>query len=95
MKAYWIAQVDIEDPEAYAQYTSRAPQAIALYGGRFLARGGRSVALEGRDTPERSVVIEFDSYDQALACYHSPEYQQACSYRTGVARVEIVILEGL
>ncbi|MBV6286858.1 DUF1330 domain-containing protein [Pseudomonas aegrilactucae] len=94
MKAYWIAHVDVSDADAYSQYTSRAPAAFVKYGGRFLARGGKSQALEGRDTPQRSVVIEFDSYDQAVACYHSPEYQHAKSHRAGVARAEVIIVEG-
>ncbi|WP_060481231.1 DUF1330 domain-containing protein [Pseudomonas sp. NBRC 111119] len=95
MKAYWIAHVDVTDPQQYLQYTQRAPAAFQAFGGRFLARGGRSEAVEGRDTPQRSVVIEFDSYEQALACYHSDQYQQACSHRQGVARAEVIIVEGV
>ncbi|HEK1691023.1 hypothetical protein PpSQ1_25475 [Pseudomonas putida] len=94
MKAYWIAHVDVTDPEQYQQYTQRAPAAFAAYGGRFLARGGRSEAMEGRPTPQRSVVIEFQTYEQALACYRSELYQQACSHRQGVARAEVIIVEG-
>ncbi|MBA1321799.1 DUF1330 domain-containing protein [Pseudomonas shirazensis] len=94
MKAYWIAHVDISDLEQYQQYTQRAPAAFKAYGGKFLARGGRSEALEGRSTPQRSVVIEFDSYEQALACYRSAEYQDACSHRQGVAKAEVIIVEG-
>lgn len=95
MKAYWIAHVDISDLEQYQQYTQRAPAAFKAYGGKFLARGGRSEALEGRPTPQRSVVIEFDSYEQALACYRSAEYQDACSHRQGVAKAEVIIVEGV
>ncbi|SDK50500.1 Uncharacterized conserved protein, DUF1330 family [Pseudomonas delhiensis] len=95
MKAYWIAHVDVTDPEQYSQYTRRAPAAFALYGGRILARGGRSEALEGRPTPQRSVVIEFDSYDQALACYRSKEYQEAWAQRQGAAEAEVIIVEGV
>lgn len=47
MKAYWIAHVDVSDAEQYTQYTQRAPAAFAKFGGRFLARGGRSEAMEG------------------------------------------------
>ncbi|HDS1735637.1 DUF1330 domain-containing protein [Pseudomonas sp. BP8] len=94
MKAYWIAHVHVTDPEQYQQYTQRAPAAFKLYGGRFLARGGRSEAMEGRPTPQRSVVIEFESYEQALACYRSAEYQEACSHRQGVAKAEVIIVEG-
>ncbi|MDZ5603843.1 DUF1330 domain-containing protein [Pseudomonas sp. RP23018S] len=94
MKAYWIAHVDVSDVEQYQQYTQRAPAAFKAYGGRFLARGGRSEALEGRPTPQRSVVIEFDSYDQALACYRSAQYQEACGHRQGAAKAEVIIVEG-
>ena len=95
MKAYWIAQVDVNDPQQYTQYTQRGPAAFKLYGGRFLARGGRSQALEGKATPQRTVIIEFDTYDQAVACYNSPEYQDAITYRAGAAKAEIVIVEGI
>ena len=94
MKAYWIAHVDVSDAQAYSQYTSRAPAAFIKYGGRFLARGGKSEALEGRDTPQRSVVIEFESYDQAVACYHSPEYQAAKVHLDQVGEIDLVICPG-
>ncbi|MBD8494991.1 DUF1330 domain-containing protein [Pseudomonas syringae] len=95
MKAYWIAHVDVTDPQQYSEYTQRAPQAFNLFGGRFMARGGRCEAIEGRETPQRTVIIEFDSYEQALACYHSPQYQEAMGHRQGVAKAEIVIVEGI
>ncbi|ANJ55688.1 DUF1330 domain-containing protein [Pseudomonas silesiensis] len=95
MKAYWIAHVDVTDPDQYSQYTQRAPKAFALYGGRLLARGGRCEGLEGGPAAQRNVVIEFDSYEQALACYRSDEYQEAKRHREGVARAQIVIVEGV
>ncbi|QXG35671.1 DUF1330 domain-containing protein [Pseudomonas viridiflava] len=95
MKAYWIAHVDVTDPQQYSEYTQRAPAAFALFGGKFIARGGRSEALEGRATPQRTVVIEFESYEQAVACYRSPEYQEAMSHRKGASKAEIVIVEGM
>ncbi|WP_313731238.1 DUF1330 domain-containing protein, partial [Pseudomonas sp.] len=49
----------------------------------------------GGATPQRSVVIEFDSYEQAVACYRSERYQQACSHRQGVAKAEVIIVEGI
>ena len=95
MKAYWIAHVDVNDPQQYSEYTQRAPAAFKQYGAKFLARGGRSQALEGCETPQRTVVIEFESYEQALACYQSAEYQEAASHRKGVADAQIVIVEGV
>ncbi|MCW8277705.1 DUF1330 domain-containing protein [Pseudomonas sp. PCH199] len=95
MKAYWIAHVDVTDPDQYSQYTQRAPAAFALYGGRMLARGGRCEALEGGPAAQRNVVIEFDSYEQALACYRSEEYQEAKRHRDGAGQAQIVIVEGV
>ncbi|RHW19672.1 DUF1330 domain-containing protein [Pseudomonas jilinensis] len=95
MKAYWIAHVNVSNPDQYSEYIRLAPAAFAKYGARMLARGGRAEAQEGRATPQRSVVIEFDSYEQAIACYHSAEYQQAKAQREGVAEAEVIIVEGL
>ena len=53
--AYWIAHVKVTDPEAYGKYAALAGPAIAAHGGKFLARGGRYVQLEGNDR-ERNVV---------------------------------------
>ncbi|MFF7705853.1 DUF1330 domain-containing protein [Pseudomonas sp. NPDC007930] len=95
MKAYWIAQVDVTDPTQYTEYTKRGPAAFKLYGGRILARGGRTASLEGPQAAQRVVVIEFDSYDQAVACYRSAEYQEALGYRQGAAQAQILIVEGV
>lgn len=93
-KAYWIARVDVTDPEAYAGYMALGPAAFAKNGGRFLSRGGRAVALEGPEPRQRNVVIEFDSMEAALACHDSPEYRAARVARAGAAEVEILIVEG-
>ena len=76
MKGYWIARIDVTDEEIYPEYGKRAMPAIAKFGGRMLARGGRATTPEGRDYA-RNVVIEFASHEQALACYDSPEYQES------------------
>ena len=93
-KGYWIASVTVTDPDRYAGYQSLAPMAFAKYGARFLARGGDAVTLEGVAF-QRHVVIEFDSKDAALTCYHSPEYQSARQHRDAACDANIVIVEGL
>ncbi|GAA3600143.1 DUF1330 domain-containing protein [Gibbsiella greigii] len=95
MAAYWIAHVVVKDPQQYEKYTALAPAAFARYGARFLARGGKARVLEGVMQPERSVVIEFDSFDDALRCYHSQQYQHAMAERMGVAFAEIIVVEGV
>ena len=93
-KGYWIALVTVTNLDAYKGYQQHAPAAFAKYGARFLARGGDATTLEG-DEWQRHVVIEFDSKAQALACYHSPEYQSARANRVNACRASIVIVEGL
>jgi uncharacterized protein (DUF1330 family) len=69
-KGYVISRVDVTDPGAYARYA--ATKAIAEHGGKPLARGGRSEALEGA-ARARNVVLEFESYDAARAYFHSEQ----------------------
>ncbi|WP_428773939.1 DUF1330 domain-containing protein [Vibrio sp.] len=94
MKGYWLAHVTVHDTKQYSKYTDLAPQAFEAFNGKFLARGGRCQQLEGDDR-QRHVVIEFASFDDALACYHSEAYQQAATERKGVATAEIVLVEGV
>jgi uncharacterized protein (DUF1330 family) len=92
-KGYIIVRVDVKDPEAYARYAAATADAVKKYGARPLVRGGKHEALEGT-ARTRNVVMEFDSYDQARAYYHSPEYQAARQHRIGAAEGEFVLVEG-
>ena len=93
-KAYWIARVDVRDPEGYKDYVTASKLAFDKYGAKFLARGGQSDAVEGAGRA-RNVIIEFASLSQARDCYHSPEYRHAASIRQKFADGEIVLVEGL
>jgi len=93
-KAYWIARVTVTDPDQYKHYAEGASAVFPKYGARVLARGGKCNQLEGEGRP-RNVVIEFPSYDEAIACYNSPEYQAAKAKRKGAGVAEIVIVEGV
>ena len=73
-KAYWIARIDVTDPEKYKAYASGAAAAFQQYGAKYLVRGGHFTAAEGQ-ARSRNVVIEFPSYQAALDCYNSKEYQ--------------------
>ncbi len=92
MPALWIAHVTVTDAEAYGKYAELAGPAIAKHGGRFLARGGRFVQLEGKERP-RNVVAEFPSVEAAEACYHSDEYQAALNHARGASERELMIIE--
>jgi uncharacterized protein (DUF1330 family) len=92
-KGYWIGRIDVTDPDAYRKYVAADAVAFAKYGARFLVRGGKADAVEGTGR-QRNVVIEFPSYDQAVACWRSPEYVKAREFRVGAAVADIVIVEG-
>ncbi|MCF1462268.1 MULTISPECIES: DUF1330 domain-containing protein [Rhizobium/Agrobacterium group] len=92
-KGYWIARVDVRDAERYKDYVSTAKPAFERFGAVFLARGGKTDAVEGQSRA-RNVVIEFPSFQAAYDCYHSPEYQAAVKIRQDVADGEIVLVEG-
>ncbi len=92
MPALWIAHVTVTDAEAYAKYAELAGPAIAQHGGRFIARGGRYVQLEGQERP-RNVVAKFPSVEAAEACYNSPEYQRALNHARDASERELLIVE--
>jgi uncharacterized protein (DUF1330 family) len=93
-KGYWIARVDVRDQGEYKKYVEGTAVAFAKYGAKFLARGGRSEAMEGVSRA-RNVIIEFESVERAVECYRSPEYQAARAFRAPAADGEIVIVEGV
>ena len=93
-KGYWIAHVDVNDPEGYKGYVAGAKAAFDKYGAKFLARGGAFESKEGRGRA-RNVVIEFPSLKAAHDCYHSPEYQAARAIRLKFADAEMVLVEGI
>ncbi|HEY9058239.1 MAG TPA: DUF1330 domain-containing protein [Aurantimonas sp.] len=92
-KGYWIARVDVRDPEGYKGYVETAAPAFREYGAKFLARGGEFEALEGT-ARGRNVVIEFDSVETAKACYHSDQYQKAKAIRQRYADADMIIVGG-
>ncbi len=94
MKGYWIARVDVHDPEAYKDYVDANAEPFAAFGARFLVRGGAFEAPEGT-ARQRNVVLEFADYDTALACYRSDGYQKAKALRTVAGDGDLVIIEGM
>ena len=93
MAGYWIAHVTVNDPEVYGEYAKRATDAIAAHGGEFLARGTRTVWLEGNER-ERNVIVRFASVEDAESCYKSPAYQEALKFALASAERDLCIVEG-
>jgi uncharacterized protein (DUF1330 family) len=94
-KAYLLVQVDVTDVERYQEYGKHSPAIVAKYGGRYLARAGRTVTLEGTPAKSRVVVIEFPSMARARAFYDSAEYVAARKLRAGAGDAQFVIVEGV
>jgi uncharacterized protein (DUF1330 family) len=92
-KGYWIAHVDVTDPEAYKAYISANQSAFGKFGARYLVRAGAREVVEGK-VRGRTVVLEFPSYQAARDCYRSPEYQAAIALRRGKAEADLLIVEG-
>lgn len=92
-KGYWIAHVTVNDPALYARYMEAAAVALKATSARFIVRAGRTQAVEG--TPwQRNIVVEFASYEEALACYNAPEYQAAVAIRKACAESHFTVIEG-
>lgn len=96
MTAYIIAQVDIHDPERYKDYIAMVPATVAHYGGTFIARGGLAEVLEGdKPLPQRLVIIEFPSLEQAKAWWDSDEYRPARDLRQGTSNGTLFLVDGV
>jgi len=93
-KGYWIAHVDVHDPESYKAYIAALPAVWEKWGARYLIRAGQSTPAEGETAGARHVVIEFPSYAAALDCYNSPEYQAARAHRVSASTGSITVVEG-
>lgn len=92
-KGYWIGRVDITDTEKYKTYMEANAKPFKRFGAKFLVRAGRFANPEG-SSRSRNVVIEFPSYQAALDCWKSPEYQEAMKLRLPVSSIDLVIVEG-
>lgn len=95
MPAYVVIRIEVTDPGLLKDYQAAAPAIIDKYRGRFIARGGSVLTLEGPGETRRIVIIEFPELSDAEAFYHSPEYTQARKLRNGIAVAEIIAVEGI
>jgi uncharacterized protein (DUF1330 family) len=94
-KAYWVATYrSVSNPDALAAYARLGAPALTAAGGRILARGTPAQVHEA-GLPQRTVVIEFDSLEQARAAYDSPAYREALAALADGAERDIRIVEGV
>jgi len=92
-KGYWIARVDVTDAEQYKAYVAANAEPFRKFGAHFVVRAGRFENPEG-SSRSRNIVIEFPSYQDALDCWKSLEYQAARGHRLPASTIDLVIIEG-
>jgi uncharacterized protein (DUF1330 family) len=95
MTAYVIVDIEVTDPEGYKEYVKMAPEAVKLYGGKYIARGGANETLEGDWQANRLVILEFPSVEQAKKWLNSDEYAPARALRHKYAKTNMVVVEGM
>ena len=94
MSAYVLVDIEVTDPVGYEEYKKLAPATIAQYGGKYIARGGKTETLEGEWSPKRLVILEFESVERAKAWLNSPEYREPRQMRQRTTHTNMIVIEG-
>ena len=95
MSAYAILDIEVIDPAQYEAYRKQAPATVTAYGGKYLARGGKTQVTEGTWQPRRLVILEFESVDRIMEWFNSPEYSAIKSLRQQSTHSNMVVVEGV
>ena len=95
MVAYVISDVELRDPAGWETYRTIAAGTIALYGGRYLVRGGVAETVEGSPPPRTIVIVEFPSMARLRVWYASPEYAEALKVRATALERRLIFVEGV
>ncbi|UJF34174.1 DUF1330 domain-containing protein [Paenibacillus hexagrammi] len=93
VKGYWVIDIDVHDQEQFQAYLAATPEILKKYGARFLVRGGNPLVPEG-SARSLNTIVEFPSYQTALDCWNSTEYQQAITLRLPASTFDLIIIEG-
>lgn len=95
MAVYFMAKIEIKDPEKYKDYLAVVPKIIENYGGKAIVKGGKTETLEGEPENRRIVILEFPSRAKAKEFYYSKAYQEAKKLRENIATGQLVLVEGI
>ena len=94
MPAYIVVDIKIHNADLYEEYKKLTPATLEAYGGRFVVRGGTTEILEGEWQPNRIVVLEFSSMEQAKKWWASPEYAPAKEIRQAASHTNMILVDG-
>ncbi len=95
MPAYMVVQINITDPDKFAQYREAVPHVVQSFGGRYLTRGAQVEVLEGRHDGRRLVLFEFSSMDAIRQFWNSPEYVKVKPLRENAAEIDVWAVPGV
>jgi len=94
MPSYVVSMMSISDAETYRKYTNRTPPIVERHGGKFLARGGDILTVEGEEYKDRMVILEFPSRQAILDWFADPEYTEAKAFRHASSSARILVIDG-
>ena len=94
MKTYLVLDFAVQDVRGFMPYVEAIPAFIDKHGGRYIVRGARPEVMEGDWAPERMVILEFPSRDQAQAFLADPEAQDLFALRHATTVSKLVLVEG-
>ncbi len=92
MPGYWMIRSTVTDKDAFAEYAAIANPVLTKHGGHFISFGNRFQTREGTDIP-RNVIVEFPTYEAAVACYNDPDYQASLEHGRKAMTRELVIVD--
>jgi uncharacterized protein (DUF1330 family) len=95
MSAFFVVRGTIHDRAALQDYLSRSPGVLATFGGRHIARSGRTIIFEGPEDRPHVTIAEFPDFESAERCYRSEAYQSIIPLRFQYATLEFVLVDGL
>jgi uncharacterized protein (DUF1330 family) len=95
MPAYVIVDIEILDPVGYEEYKKLASATVEKYGGKYIARGGRTEVLEGDWNPKRIVILQFESMQRAKDWLNCAEYREPRKMRHRTAKTKMIVVESV
>ena len=95
MPAYVIVDISVHDPVGYEQYKKQASDTVFKYGGKYIVRGGKTEVLEGDWQPNRVVILEFPSVENAKGWLNGEHYREPRKLRHKTAKTNMIVVEGL
>jgi uncharacterized protein (DUF1330 family) len=95
MSVYMIVEIEIRDAHLYGRYVEGVRAVVEAHGGRYLVRGGTVTPVSGNWSPERVIVIEFESAEQVRRCFSSAEYLELAPLREQSTASRAILVDGL